>query len=320
MVLDRRDLQRSSVLAFLAAQLAASSRSGKAKPGAGKRRIPRRPYRDGVELSVIGLGGVVVSGLEQQMANQIVRESVERGVNYFDVAPTYGDAELKLGPALEPFRKAVFLACKTTKRDAKSAREELHRSLQRLRTDHFDLYQFHGVSSMADVEQILSPGGAAEAFLEAREQGKVRFLGLSAHAEGPAIALMERFKCDSVLLPVNFVCLGQGDFGRKALEHAKQNGVTTLALKAMAYTHWPEGMERPQPKCWYKPVTDPDLARDALRFALSQGITAAIPPGDETLYQMALELAPDLAPLTPGECEALMARTAGLDPLFGTPQ
>lgn len=318
-MLDRRDSWRQSASDSLAAQLAASSRSGKGKPGAGKRRIPRRPYRDGVELSVIGLGGVVVSGLGQQTANQIVRESVERGLNYFDVAPTYGDAELKLGPALEPFRKTVFLACKTTKRDAKSAREELHRSLQRLRTDHLDLYQFHGVSSMEDVEQILSPGGAAEAFREAREQGKVRFLGLSAHAEGPAISLMERFKCDSVLLPVNFVCLGRGDFGRKVLGYAKQNGVTTLALKAMAYTHWPEGMERPQPKCWYRPVTDPDLARDALRFALSQGITAAIPPGDKTLYQMALELAPDLTPLTPGECEALMARTAGLDPLFGTP-
>jgi predicted aldo/keto reductase-like oxidoreductase len=306
-------------LALLAAQLAAAGKRGKAGPGPAKRPIPRRPYRDGVELSVIGLGGVVVSGLEQEVANQVVRDSVERGVNYFDVAPTYGDAELKLGPALEPFRKTVFLACKTTKRDAKSAREELHRSLERLRTDHFDLYQFHGVSSMEDVERILSPGGAAEAFLDAREEGKARFLGLSAHAEGPAIALMERFKCDSVLLPVNFVCFSRGNFGRKVLEHAKRNGVTTLALKAMAYTPWPSGMERTQPKCWYKPVTDPDLARNALRFALSQGITAAIPPGDEALYQMALDLAPDLTPLTPGECEALIARTEGVDPLFKAP-
>jgi diketogulonate reductase-like aldo/keto reductase len=316
----RRDQRKSSILAILAAQLSAAGKRGKAGPGPAKRRIPRRPYRDGVELSVIGLGGVVVSGLEQEMANQIVRESVERGVNYFDVAPTYGDAELKLGPALEPFRKTAFLACKTTKRDARGAREELHRSLDRLRTDHFDLYQFHGVSSMEDVERILSPGGAAEAFLEAREQGKVRFLGLSAHAEGPAIALMERFKCDSVLLPINFVCLGQGNFGGKVLEHAKRNGVTTLALKAMAYTPWPAGVERAQPKCWYKPVTDPDLARDALRFSLAQGITAAIPPGDEKLYAMALGLAPDLTPFTPDECEALVARAEGVDPLFKAPE
>jgi len=319
-MLHKRLPQDAPAWALLVAQLAAAGRRGKAAPGPAKSKIPTRPYRDGVELSVIGLGGVVVSGLEQDTADQIVKESVERGVNYFDVAPTYGDAELKLGPALEPFRKAVFLACKTTKRDAKSAREELDRSLERLRTDHLDLYQFHGVSSMEDVERILSPGGAAEAFLEAREQGKVRFLGLSAHAEGPAIALMERFKCDSVLLPINFVCLGRGSFGGKVLEHAKRNGVTTLALKAMAYTPWPAGVERAQPKCWYKPVTDPDLARDALRFALAQGITAAIPPGDEKLYAMALGLAPDLIPFTRDECEALVARAEGVDPLFKAPE
>jgi len=266
----------------------------------------------------VGLGGVVVWGLEQEEANRLVAESVERGVNYFDVAPTYGDAELKLGPALEPYRDDVFLACKTTRRDASGAQEELEDSLRRLRTDHLDLYQFHAVSTMEDVEQILAPGGASEVFLKAREQGKVRFLGLSAHAEEPAIALLDRFECDSVLFPVNFVCYAQGNFGPRLLQHAKEKGVARLALKALCHGAWRKGETRSYPKCWYRPVSAPSLARQALRFTLSEGVTAAIPPGDEGLYRMALRLASDLPPLSAKERREILAGTEGVEPIFRT--
>ncbi|MGB9605523.1 MAG: aldo/keto reductase, partial [Bryobacteraceae bacterium] len=102
--------------------------------------LPRRRYRDDVELSIVGFGGIMLVGMEQAEANRLVAEAVDRGVNYFDVAPSYGDgeAETKLGPALEPYRKQVFLACKTQHRDAAGARRELGQSLRRLRTDHFD--------------------------------------------------------------------------------------------------------------------------------------------------------------------------------------
>src|SRR5438105_6993856 len=117
--------------------------------------------RTGAQLSVIGFGGIVVNGLEQDEANRVVAGVVERGVTYFDVAPSYGngESEEKLGPALEPFRKDTFLACKTGMRDAKGAQEELDRSLRRLRTDHFDLYQLHGVTELEDVERVFAPGG-----------------------------------------------------------------------------------------------------------------------------------------------------------------
>nr|MBC8191083.1 aldo/keto reductase [FCB group bacterium] len=108
-------------------------------------------------LSIVGFGGIVLTDEEPENAKQIVATAVEeRGINYFDVAPSYGNAEERLGPALEPYRDSVFLACKTGKRDAKGAEEELHQSLKYLRTDHFDLYQFHGVSSMEDVEKIMA--------------------------------------------------------------------------------------------------------------------------------------------------------------------
>jgi len=285
-----------------------------------RKTLPRRPYRDNVQLSIIGFGGMVVVGQEQKSAGRMVAEAIARGVNYFDVAPTYGDgeAEIKLGSALTPYRRNVFLACKTTVRDAAGAQKELDRSLERLHTDHFDLYQFHAVSSLDDVKQILGPGGAAEAFLKARAQGKARYLGCSAHSAEAALALMEGFQLDSILFPVNFVLYQQGGFGPQIMARAKDKGVARLALKSLAYTKWPEGAHETYPKCWYQPVEQGDLARRALRFTLSEDVTAAIPPGDERLFQMALEIALEFRPLSDAERQNLLAETAGVAPIFRT--
>jgi predicted aldo/keto reductase-like oxidoreductase len=280
--------------------------------------MPTRPYRDGIRLSIIGMGGIVVMGGSQKDANDCVAEAVSAGINYFDVAPSYGDgeAEAKLGPALEPYRKNSFLACKTMERDAAGAEKELRRSLRRLKTDYLDLYQFHAVTSMEDVKRIFAQGGAAEVFIKARRDGLVRFLGFSAHTESAALAMMDRLQFDSILFPFNVVCFSRGDFGPRVLQRAKEKGVARLALKAMAYTPWPNNAQRTHPKCWYRPIDEEDLARQALRFTLSEDITAAIPPGDENLFAMAVRLAPSLSPLTPDEREKLLARTTHLEPLF----
>ncbi len=305
--MERRDFLRSALAGGVAAQAAA-----------GKGTLPRRPYRDRIQLSVIGFGGIVVVKQEQKDADREVARAIERGVNYFDVAPTYGDgeAEIKLGNALKPHRKNVFLACKTTERTADGARRELEQSLDRLHTDHFDLYQFHAVTTAKDVDTILGPGGAAETFLKARDQGKVRYLGCSAHSEEAALAMMDRFKLDSLLFPVNYVCYGQSNFGPRVVAHAKEKGVARLALKALARTRLEKGAARKYPKCWYEPVDDRDMARKALRFTLSEDITAAIPPGDGRLFNLALELAAEFKPLTPGERKELLAGTQGVKPLF----
>lgn len=283
-----------------------------------KTTLPRRVYKDGVKLSIIGFGGIVVMGHEQAEADRMVANVVDRSVNYFDVAPSYGDgeAEIKLGPALAPHRKNVFLACKTGKRDAKGAQMELERSLVRLKTDHFDLYQFHGITSMKDVDQITAPGGAGELFLKAREQGKVKYLGVSAHSAEAALALMDRFPLDSILFPVNFVCWEQGKFGPQILEKAKSKGIARLALKAMAHTKWEAGAEKKYKYCWYKPVDDPLKAREAVRFTLSQDITAAVPPGHDSLFEMAMGAAANFQPLTAKESRALLATTGGMEPIF----
>jgi aryl-alcohol dehydrogenase-like predicted oxidoreductase len=281
-------------------------------------QIPKQSYRDDVRLSVIGLGGMLLVNMEQGAVNAIVAESLECGVNYFDVAPFYGDgeAERKMGLALSSHRNRVFLACKTLERSAKGAQAELEQSLRRLRTDHFDLYQFHSLSDSSEMEEIFAPGGAMGTFQRARETGQIRYIGFSAHSVEAALAMMNRFQFDSILFPVNFICYARGNFGPQVMAKAREMGVARLAIKAMAHGPWRKDDKREYPNCWYRPIHDRDLARQALRFTLSEGVTAAIPPGDARLFRMALELAPDLPPLTENEREKLMADTRELRPLM----
>jgi aryl-alcohol dehydrogenase-like predicted oxidoreductase len=281
-------------------------------------QIPRRPYRDEIQLSIIGLGGMLLVDMEQSVVNGIVAEALQRGINYFDVSPFYGDgeAEQKMGIALESHRDRIFLACKTMERSAKGAQFELERSLDRLRTDHFDLYQFHTLSDLDEVEEIFAPGGAMEAFQRARKQGKIRYIGFSAHSVEAALAMLDRFQFDSILFPVNFVCYARGNFGPQVMAKAKEMGVARLAIKAMAHGPWRKSDKREYRNCWYRPIDDRNLAKQALRFTLSEGVTAAMPPGDERLFRMALDLALDLPPLSASERETLLENTRGLRPLM----
>jgi aryl-alcohol dehydrogenase-like predicted oxidoreductase len=283
-----------------------------------QRRIPKRSYRDGIKLSILGLGGMLLVDMPRASAKKMVEEALDRGINYFDVAPFYGDgeAERKMGVALATHREKVFLACKTLERSAREARGELERSLRRLRTDHFDLYQFHALSDVEEVEEIFAPGGALEAFLQARQEGIIRYIGFSAHSVDAAMLMLGRFKFDSILFPVNFICYERGNFGPQVMQKAKELGVARLALKAMAHGPWRKGERRKYPNCWYRPIEDKTLARDALRFTLSENVTAAIPPGDESLFRMALELADDLPPLSASERKELLTGTKGLRPLL----
>jgi len=281
--------------------------------------MPRRTLgRTGREVSIVALGGIVVSGEEPDHAAKVVAESVARGVNYFDVAPSYDDAELKLGPALKPYRESAFLACKTLERDRKGAERELAESLKRLETDHLDLYQLHALDDVKkDVETALGKGGAIEAFVEARRQGRIRFIGFSAHSPEAALAALREFDFDTVMCPVNFVCHYRSHLDQAVLAEARKRNVGVIALKVLAKQRWPEGADRTAyPKCWYQPVTDPDLAKLALSWSLAQGVTVAIPPGEESLFRMALDLAPQCTPPTDRQAAMLKEMAADLQPIF----
>ena len=270
----------------------------------------------GESLSIVGFGGILVMDEEPTSASRLVAQAVERGINYFDVAPTYGNAEERLGPALEPYRKSVFLACKTEKRTAEEARDALHESLARLRTDYFDLYQLHAVTTMEEVEQVMGPGGALETFVKAREDGLVRYLGFSAHTEEAATALLDRFAFDSILFPFNWVCWHQGNFGPRALEKAQEAGAGILALKSLAKRKWKEGEEKTWSKCWYAPMDTFEAVSLALRFTLSKPVTAAVSPGHPELLWWACDAADQFTPLSEEEAAELARQSEGLDPIF----
>ena len=273
----------------------------------------------GEKLSVLGFGGVVLMDSTPHQADERVAKAIDHGINYFDVAPTYGNAELRMGPALRPYRNNVFLACKTTKRTAAGAQEELEKSLELLHTDHFDLYQFHAVTTLEEVEAIFSPGGAIETFEKARKDGLIRYIGFSAHSVEAALALLDNYQFDSILFPVNNTCWHAGNFGAQVLEKAQQNGAGILALKSMAKGPWPDGAEK-IPKCWYEPLSNADEALKGLRFTLSHPVTAAIPPGNEDLFFMALDIIDKFSPLSEEEALEMKMAVQENKPLFTYPR
>jgi predicted aldo/keto reductase-like oxidoreductase len=272
--------------------------------------------KTGEKLSIIGFGGIVAADVEQSEANNYVAEAIDGGINYFDVAPTYSNAEDRLGPALKGKRNNVFLACKTENRTKEGAEKFLKQSLKKLNTDHFDLYQLHAMTTLEEVEQVFSSQGAMETILKAKQEGLIRYIGFSAHSEAAAIALMDKFNFDSVLFPLNWVNIFNGGFGSGILEKAEEKGVGKLALKAMAKTNWTEGANRKYTKTWYEPIDAEYLASVALRYTLSSPITAAIPPGDIRLFRWALKTANNFTPITQEEEELLKSEAKGLKPIF----
>lgn len=320
--MDRRSfLTTGAIAAGLAAVPKISSATPWPSPSdPGFKPMPKRQLgKTGEELSIIGLGGIVIMNGGQAVANNTVAQAHHAGINYVDVAPSYGDAQQLLGPALKPYRNNFFLACKTGKRDKAGAAAALDESLKLLDTDHVDLYQHHAVTTLEDVNQILGPGGAQEAFEAGRKAGKIRYLGFSAHSEEAALALLDHFDFDTVLFPVNFVLASQKNFGPKVIARVHEKEAGMLAIKAMAKSKWPAGIEhsqKPNPKEWYEPCSVPEQAALALRWTLSQHITAAIPPGDERYFPLAMYVAQNFQPISAEEEKHLMASAAEAVPIF----
>jgi len=285
--------------------------------------IPRRPFgSDRIPLSVIGMGGIVTQDKTQEQADRFVAEVIERGINYFDVAPSYGKgmAEKRLGPALQPYRDDCFLACKSGRRDRAGAEQELATSLQRLRTDHFDLFQLHALTDVEkDVDVAFSKGGVMELVDAMRRDGRARHVGFSAHSTDAALAAMDRYDFDSILVPINYASWMKGGFGPAIVEAAQARGVSILALKAMARHRWPDDdpLRQTYTKTWYRPIDDAREAELALKFTLSQPVTAAIPPGEETPFRLALDLVSQLElPITDAETDELRTLAGVGEPVF----
>ena len=229
--------------------------------------------RTGVTLPVAGFPALALKNGDQKAADAAIRRSFDLGVDYFDVAPAYGragDCEIKLGIALEGIpRDKYFLACKTQKDDADGGRLELERSLKRLKTDHFDLYQLHCLQREDEVKQALGPGGVLEMILKAKQEGKVKHIGFSAHTTAAALAALNGFDFESCMFPINFVEYFKTGFGREVIELAEKKGTSLISIKPVSRGLWPPGVKKTY-DWWYRPLEDEEETRMAMNWVLAQ--------------------------------------------------
>jgi aryl-alcohol dehydrogenase-like predicted oxidoreductase len=275
--------------------------------------------RHGITVSAIGFGGIMVRNLTIEQATAMVDEAVGRGVNYFDIAPTYGDSDSRLGPALKPHRDKVFLACKTAERTAAKAEMDMQGSMDRLQTDHFDLFQLHAITDVAkDVDAAFMKGGVMEMVEQAKRDGRVRRVGFSAHDDEAALTALSRYDFDSVMFPVNFATSMITEFEPAVLKKAAATDAARIAIKALATHKWDEGdpLKDRYSNCWYKPLTDPHHIQLALRWTLSQNVHVAIPSGDWELFKPCMDVAEKFEPITAEETAELRELAESFAPLW----
>ena len=237
--------------------------------------------KTGINVSAVVFGGIINMDETQQDSNENVAGAAAAGINYFDVAPTYGNSQERLGPALAPYRKNVYLACKTMARDAAGAKVKMEESLRLLQTDYFDVYQLHALSTDADVDEAFGPGGAMETLIRAKEAGIIRHIGFSAHNEDVALRALSLYPFETVLFPMNWALGINRGWGDRLAALIEERGIGLLALKTLVRRKWREGEEKVYPKSWCQPIYGSDaLGLAAMKYAVLKGADTLVPPGD----------------------------------------
>lgn len=285
--------------------------------------IEKRPFgRTGHHSTAVIFGAAALARVDQAVADDALDQLLEYGVNHIDTAARYGDSELRIGPWMERHRARFFLATKTGDRDKQGARDSIHRSLERLRTDHVDLIQLHALIHPDEWEQALSPGGALEACVEARDQGLVKYIGVTGH--GWTVAAMhrralERFDFDSILLPWSPFAQKHVTYGpdfERTVALAERRGVAVQTIKGIARGPWAAGATRDR-STWYQPLETIEDIRPAVHWVLSRPGIFLLSAGDIGLLPLVLQAAGEPVALpSPAAIQALTER-AGLASIFG---
>jgi len=265
-------------------------------------------------------GAASLSAVTQEEADRTLEVLLRYGVNHIDVAASYGDAELRIAPWLERYRGHFYLATKTDARTAQEAKEELHRSLERMRVDYVDLWQLHNLADPIEWDVALSPGGALDAAIEARAQGLIRAIGVTGH--GLQIAAthrrsLERFDFDTVLLPYNYLTMQSPYYAENfnaLVATCQQRNVAVQTIKSIAYRPW---MGRQHTRAvWYQPLEDQQDIDRAVHWVLKRQGLFLNTAGDIHLLPRVLDAASRFQAGTPDEeMQAMVARLA-MEPLF----
>jgi aryl-alcohol dehydrogenase-like predicted oxidoreductase len=249
-----------------------------------------------------------------EQGDEAIRFAVDSGVNHIDVAPQYGQAQEQLGRTLPAFRERVFVGCKSMERTRDGFWRELENSLRLLGIDHVDLHQFHAVTSDEELDAILAPGGAAQAMLEAREQGLVRWMGITGHFEHIARLANRALRVvdlDTVMLPINASMMGVPDYRRELdvlFATAAERDLGIMGIKAIAKGPWAPDAER-RYQTWYEPLDQRGAIQRAVDFALSQPITGIPTAGDLRILPTVLECVRNFTPMDREDVEREIVQT-----------
>ncbi len=262
----------------------------------------RRFGRTGHQSTIAIFGAAAFGNVSQTEADLCMEQIIAAGINHIDVAPSYGQAELRIGPWMKHSREQFFLGCKTQERTINGAWNELQTSLKQLQTNMLDLYQLHAITNMEELDQATMKGGALEALIKAQKAGLARFLGITGHGfNAPAIYLeaLKRFNFDSVLFPLNFIQMANPEYRGKTDEliaMCQQQDVGLMVIKSITKGPW--GGREPTSNTWYEPFDQLQEIQIAINFALSYPVTGICTAGDIRLLPMVIDACENFVPIS----------------------
>lgn len=283
--------------------------------------MEKRRYGRTEHMSTLAVFGAVALGqLDQAQADNVMQQVIEAKINHIDIAPSYGNAEARLGPWMPAHRQDFFLGCKTMERTKEGAIREFHESLGRLQIEQFDLYQLHAVTSMDDLDECTQSGGALEGVLEMQAKGLTRFVGITGHGmDAPRVFIeaLSRYDFDSVLFPMNPVLFAYEDYRTHALrllDLCEEKDVGVMIIKSVAKEPWRDREQRFH--TWYVPFEEAAIIQKNINFVLSQKLTHICTPGDYRLLDKAFTACENFEPMATEEQSALIKEQSTLETIF----
>ena len=280
----------------------------------------RRFGRTGHMSTIAIFGAAALWQISQADADKVMEQIIEAGINHIDIAPSYGQAEERVGPWMPRERQRFFLGCKTTERTKEGVWNEMQQSLKRLQTETFDLYQCHAITSMEELDAVTMKGGALEAFVEARERGLFKYIGITGHGvNAPQIYLeaLRRFDFDSILFPLNFVQMAIPEYRKNAetlIAECKAKDVGTMTIKTITKAPW--GERTHTANTWYEPFSQLDEIQSAVNFGLSYEVTGLCTAGDTCILPLVLKACENFTQLSDSQREQMIQSAAQYEPLF----
>lgn len=287
--------------------------------------LKRTMGRLGHESSVVMFGAASLGSVTQEQADASISFALQHGVNHFDTAASYGDAEIRLAPIISRVRSDIFLATKTKERSKAKAKEEIYRSLERMKVDYVDLLQLHEVGTVEELDKCTAKGGALEALLEAKDEGIVKAIGITGHAhQAPQTHLeaLRRYPFETVLLPLNYYMYSLPDY-REAfdalMEEAKRQQTAVRVIKAIAKAPWNVDQQRTY-ATWYEPFDEQAVIDACVHFVLAfPGVCGFASAGDVRLFPKIVDAVERFGSLSDEEASGILSGLEGYTTVFGAP-